>query len=79
MFDAAGIESRYVHAAKDDPVNPSHQWNLVRLDGQWYHLDVQMLDSSFSGADKPILLMGSHLSYDESKYPKVDAVDLRLQ
>lgn len=79
LFDAAGIESRYVHAAKDDPINPSHQWNLVRLDGKWYHLDVQMMDSSYSGANKPILLMGKHLSFDESKYPKVEGTNLTLQ
>lgn len=71
LFDAVSIESRYVHAAKDDPINPSHQWNLFKLDSQWYHLDVQMMDSSFG--------MGSHLTYDESKYPKVAGKDLSLQ
>ena len=79
LFDAVGIENRYVHAAKDDPINPSHQWNMVKLDGQWYHLDVQMLDSSYNGANKPIVLMGSHLSYDESKYPQVAGVNLAIQ
>lgn len=79
LFDAVGIESRYVHAAKDDPVNPSHQWNLVKLDGKWYHLDVQMFDSGYSGVNNPIVLMGSHLTYDAGKYPKVASVDLMLQ
>lgn len=79
LFDAVGIESRYVHAAKAAPVNPSHQWNLVKLDGKWYHLDVQMMDSSYSGTNKPILLMGNHLNFDESKYPKIAGEDIVLQ
>ena len=72
LFDAVGVDSRYVHAAKDDPINPSHQWNMVRLDGKWYHLDVQMFDSSYSGTVKPIVLMGSHLTYDDREYPAVN-------
>jgi|GEM_PF-1738448 len=79
LFDAAGVESRYVHAAKDDPINPSHQWNMVMLDGKWYHLDVQMLDSSYGGTSKPILLMGNHLTYDESKLPRAAGESLTLQ
>ena len=79
LFDAAGIESRYIHAAKDDSINPSHQWNLVRLDGKWYHIDVQMMDSSYSGTNKPILLMDSHLTFDESKYPNIAGEDIVLQ
>lgn len=79
LFDAVGVESRYVHAAKDDPINPSHQWNMVRLDGKWYHLDVQMFDSSYSGANKPILLMGSHLTYDENNLPRAARESLTLQ
>ena len=79
LFDAVGVESRYVHAAKTDSVNPAHQWNLIKLDGKWYHLDVQMFDSSYGGAKKPIVLMGSHLTYDESKYPDVAGESLKLQ
>lgn len=79
LFDAVGIESRYVHAAKTDPVNPSHQWNLVKLDGKWYHLDVQMIDSSYGEANKPILLMSSHLTYDTSKLPMASGESVTLQ
>ena len=79
LFDAVGIESLYVHAAKGDPINPSHQWNMVKLDGKWYHLDVQMFDSSYGGANKPIVLMGSHLTYDESKLPRAAGESLTLQ
>jgi len=79
LFDAVGIESRYVHAAKDDPINPSHQWNLVKLDGKWYHLDVQMNDSSYAGVNKPIVLMSSHLTYDGAKCHDVTGTSLTLQ
>lgn len=79
LFDAVGVDSRYVHAAKNDPINPSHQWNLVKLDGKWYHLDVQMFDSSYAGANKPIVLMGSHLAYDEGKLPRAAGESLTLQ
>ena len=79
LFDAVGIESCYVHAAKTDPVNPSHQWNLVKLDMKWYHLDVQMFDSSYGEAKKPIVLMGSHLTYDESKLPRAAGESSTLQ
>lgn len=79
LFDAVGIESRYVHASKTDPVNPSHQWNLVKLGGKWYHLDVQMFDSSYGGTNKPILLMGGHLTYDEGKLPRAAGESMTLQ
>lgn len=79
LFDAVCIESRYVHAAKTDPINPSHQWNLVKLDGKWYHLDVQMFDSSYGGENKPIVLMGSHLTYDEGKLPQAADESVTLQ
>lgn len=42
LLDKAGFEARYV----DGPLNqayqngyPRHVWNMVKLDGQWYHLD----------------------------------------
>lgn len=56
LFDAVDIQSQYVHVVKADPINPSYQWSIVRLDGKRYHLDVQMIDSSYSGKNNPILL-----------------------
>ena len=42
LLDKAGFEVRYV----DGPLSPTYQngfprhaWNMVKLDGQWYHLD----------------------------------------
>ncbi len=36
---ACGLEVRYVHSA-------SHAWNLVQLDGEWYHVDVTWEDGA---------------------------------
>lgn len=35
MMDRLGIEAKYVSS---DAMN--HAWNLVKLDGEWYHLDI---------------------------------------
>lgn len=45
LCDSMGIDCRYVHADKNAS-NPSHQWNTVKIDGQWYIIDVQGDDSS---------------------------------
>lgn len=45
LCDSMGIDCRYVHADKKAS-NSSHQWNTVKIDGQWYIIDVQGDDSS---------------------------------
>lgn len=45
LCDAVGLGCYYVHADQY-AVNPSHQWNEVCLDGNWYIVDVQGNDSS---------------------------------
>lgn len=40
LCDAIGVECRYVHA-NSKASNPSHQWNMVRVDGKWYVVDAQ--------------------------------------
>lgn len=41
----AGIECRYVVSEKMD-----HAWNLVKIDGQWYHVDLTWDDPTPDGA-----------------------------
>lgn len=40
LCDAIGVPCRYVHA-NTKAANPSHQWNMVKIDGKWYVLDAQ--------------------------------------
>ena len=40
LCDAADIPCYYVHA-NEQSINPSHQWNIVQVDGNWYHIDTQ--------------------------------------
>lgn len=53
LCDGAGVKSRYVHASRG-AMNPYHQWNMVKLRGKWYLIDVQGNDSS--GFDMCFLL-----------------------
>lgn len=45
LCDGMGVGCRYVHA-NSKAYNPSHQWNLVKVDKKWYLIDVQLNDSS---------------------------------
>lgn len=40
LCDAIGIPCYYVHA-NSKSLNPSHQWNQVKINGKWYILDAQ--------------------------------------
>lgn len=40
LCDAIGIGCYYIHA-NSRASNPSHQWNLVKMDKKWYILDAQ--------------------------------------
>lgn len=40
LCDAIGVPCYYVHA-NSKAYNPSHQWNMVKVDGKWYILDAQ--------------------------------------
>ena len=76
LCDGMGVECRYVHANKK-ALNPSHQFNLVRLKGKWYLIDVQCNDDS--GFDAVMLLgkdivntyLGSVYRYNTKGMPKL--------
>jgi len=53
MFNAAGIPARIVEGAVPES---DHAWNLVRVGGRWYHLDVTW--------DDPVPDRGGAVSYD---------------
>ena len=40
LCDGVGVKYKYVHA-NSKAVNPSHQWNEIRINGKWYIVDAQ--------------------------------------
>ncbi|MER1986952.1 MAG: transglutaminase domain-containing protein [Solibacillus sp.] len=54
LFDALGIEARYITG--NAVPGGAHAWNLVKLDGQWYHLDITWND--------PMPDQGNKVHYD---------------
>ena len=40
LCDGVGVKCKYVHA-NSKVVNPSHQWNEIRINGKWYIVDAQ--------------------------------------
>ncbi len=46
LMDKLGIPVSYVESD-----NLNHAWNVVRLDGKWYHVDVTWDDPTIDGAD----------------------------
>ncbi|MBQ9142444.1 MAG: DUF5050 domain-containing protein [Lachnospiraceae bacterium] len=72
LCDAMGVGCYYVHA-DDYASNPSHQWNTVCIDGNWYIIDVQGNDSSggkyfYLLSDDTYVYM-SGMSWDRSSVP----------
>lgn len=75
MLRRVGIEA-YVEAAYS--TGAGHAWNLVRIDGAWYHVDI-MEDEAFRGSNDPdgdFDLLG-YVSHDrflvsDSEYPRRD-------
>ena len=40
LCDGVGVKCKYIHA-NSKAVNPSHQWNEIRINGKWYIVDAQ--------------------------------------
>ena len=76
MFTIAGIESIVVEGTGN---GGSHAWNMVHIDGRWYHVDVTWDDpvssedvlrhDYFNLTDSEI---GSDHTWDTSKYPSAN-------
>ena len=72
LCDAMKIKCYYVHATEKS-INPSHQWNIVKVGKKYYHIDVQCNDSSgfyaiFLISDKQMKALG--LRWNTSDYPR---------
>ncbi|AGF57924.1 hypothetical protein B0P06_003766 [Clostridium saccharoperbutylacetonicum] len=72
LLNLVGIENKIVLGTLD---GVPHGWNLVKLNGKWYHLDVTNNDAV--GNDKYFLrkdsiLVADGFSWENNKYPKCD-------
>lgn len=70
MFNYAGIENRIVVGKINDI---PHSWNIVKIDGVWYQLDITNNDSTvknryFLVSDD--IFINNKYSWDKDKYPK---------
>ena len=70
LCDGLGIACQVVEGHSNGAEERAHWWNLVCLDGQWYHVDVTRLDSdprqAFLATDA--MLRGRY-SWDAGDYP----------
>lgn len=57
MLTEAGMEAHYVTGFAREP----HAWNLVKVDGQWYHLDPTWNDPTFVTSFQGL---AEYISYD---------------
>lgn len=72
MFKILGIDCRIINGYKD---GISHAWNLVKVDGKWYHLDCTNNDNIVR--DKYFLKSDSYMKengfiWDTTQYPSID-------
>lgn len=87
MLDIANVESLIVIGKAD---NVDHAWNLVKLDGSWYHVDPTWDDPIYSVNGKIIDILShkyfnltddemkqSH-TWDEKNYPKANGKKFSL-
>lgn len=85
LFACSGITSQYIYGtATDANGSMDHAWNLVKLDGDWYHLDAtwddptpdrkgRILHAYFNVTDSYI--KSSH-RFDTSQYPAMTATKM---
>ena len=70
LLDVAGIENMYI-SGSDEKKDKFHCWNLVKIDGKWYHCDACKSrirdDLLFMGTDKDA---DPRFPFDGKAYPK---------
>ena len=69
ICDAMGIECITVLSTMDN----QHMWNMVRLNGVWYIVDVQLGDSAFLLGSRSFKEMG--MTWNESAFPTASTND----
>jgi len=74
LFLAAGLESRIISGLGN---NEPHAWNIVKVDGKWYNIDLTW-DDPVSSSGKPILKYDYFLKSDSDfkghiRYPEFNS------
>lgn len=72
MLDLAGVENKIVIGTLN---GVGHGWNLVKLNGKWYQLDVtnnDVLGNNKYFLRKDSILKADGFTWDSSKYPQCD-------
>lgn len=72
VFACCGIDSKYVSGPNTRTMESGHAWNQIKLDGQWYNLDLTWdRDSIVDGKQTEYTLKSDrdfgHTVYDSSK------------
>ncbi len=70
MLDKAGLENKFVSGTIQGGL---HVWNIVKLEGKWYHVDATWGDGSQNYLKKYLLAGDNNISdyhvWDKLKYP----------
>lgn len=64
MGKACGLDVRYIY-------NEDHAWNLIQLDGEWYHVDVTYEDPEGKSSYGFGNLMNQYINVDDETIQKV--------
>ena len=86
LLEKAGIESKRIagKTLKEDGTRESHSWNIVKIDGKWYQVDVTWddpvdpgnLTAKKSGLENHMYFMASKRFMNEDHFPDSEGTQL---
>lgn len=86
LLSISGIENYYVtgeaKSSLSDKMEP-HAWNIAKIDGKWYHVDVtwddpvgdQILDNYYNYLNVSDSVLSQDRTWNESLYPACESMD----
>lgn len=70
VFSCCGIDARYVWGYNTiDRARCTHAWNQIKLDGQWYNMDLTLDRDRIVKGEKPRYLLQSDKDFNTQKHP----------